>query len=476
MTTGLAPSGLGNGTAYASIPSPQWSGFTIPLPWGHLEIHAYALCILLGIVVALWLTQVRWSKRGAPAGSLWDIAIWAIPFGIIGGRLYHVFTSPDAYFGPNYSGGGDLWLIPQVWRGGLGIWGAVALGLVGAWIGCRKAGVKLPALMDAAAPGILLAQGIGRWGNYFNQELFGAPTTLPWGLQIDPRNPNFPPGMAADTLFHPTFLYESIWDIVFAVVLILLDRRFRFRRGMLFWLYAMVYTLGRVWIEALRIDDAQHFEILGMSLRLNVVTSVVVFVFALIVFVILALVARRGSANSVYLSGREPQLDSELEGGSVAQLNDATETTPEAADRESSADSTQGSDKAKTRRKKTPKRASAVGASEQTIESAPKSSTASSESEGASAERGQSTGVDTERAGAHEHKPVGSAAVSAEAEEAENASAAGNFLLPGSESADSQNVDTASHNVESEPVGGSVAATHSEGPEDTTSKGTPKNG
>ena len=197
----------------ASIPSPSWSGFDIPLPWGALRIHAYALCILAGIIAGLWLTSVRWARRGAPEGSVWDIAIWAIPFGIIGGRLYHVFSSPDAYFGPGFDGTGDLSLIPQIQRGGLGIWGAVVLGAVGAWIGCRRAGVKLSAFMDAAAPGLLLAQAIGRWGNYFNQELFGGPTTLPWGLQIDPNSPNFPAGMPADTLFHPTFLYESLWNL-----------------------------------------------------------------------------------------------------------------------------------------------------------------------------------------------------------------------------------------------------------------------
>ncbi|OFI38260.1 prolipoprotein diacylglyceryl transferase [Arthrobacter sp. SW1] len=287
-------------TAPLSIPSPGWSGFDIPLPWGTLRIHAYALCILLGIVVGLWLTSVRWKRRGAPEGSLWDIAIWAIPFGIIGGRLYHVFSSPDAYFGPGFDGTGDLSLIPQVWRGGLGIWGAVVLGAFGAWIGCRRLGLKLTAFLDAAAPGLLLAQAIGRWGNWFNQELFGAPTTLPWGLQIDPANPNFPAGLPADTLFHPTFLYESLWNLAGVGILLLLDRRFRFRRGRLFWLYAMYYTLGRVWIEALRIDDAEQIAFFGISTRLNVWTSIFVFFGALIVFLLLGIRAKSASA-SVYL-------------------------------------------------------------------------------------------------------------------------------------------------------------------------------
>ena len=259
----------------ASIPSPSWSGFDIPLPWGSLRIHAYALCILAGIIAGLWLTSVRWARRGAPEGSVWDIAIWAIPFGIIGGRLYHVFSSPDAYFGPGFDGTGDLSLIPQIQRGGLGIWGAVVLGAVGAWIGCRRAGVKLSAFMDAAAPGLLLAQAIGRWGNYFNQELFGGPTTLPWGLQIDPNNPNFPAGMPADTLFHPTFLYESLWNLAGVLILLALDRKFSFRRGRLFCLYAMYYTLGRVWIEAMRIDDAEQISLFGITTRLNVWTSII---------------------------------------------------------------------------------------------------------------------------------------------------------------------------------------------------------
>ncbi|WP_160666296.1 prolipoprotein diacylglyceryl transferase [Pseudarthrobacter sp. ATCC 49987] len=289
----------------ASIPSPDWSGFDIPLPWGSLRIHAYALCILLGIIVGLWLTSVRWAKRGAPEGSVWDIAIWAIPFGIIGGRLYHVVSSPDAYFGPGFDGTGDLSLIPQLQRGGLGIWGAVLLGAVGAWIGCRKAGVKLSAFMDAAAPGLLLAQAIGRWGNYFNQELFGGPTTLPWGLQIDADNPNFPPGMAADTLFHPTFLYESLWNLAGVGILLLLDRKFRFRRGRLFCLYAVYYTLGRVWIEAMRIDDAEQINLFGITTRLNVWTSIFVLLGALAAFIILGL-RRRTEPDTVYLPGREP--------------------------------------------------------------------------------------------------------------------------------------------------------------------------
>lgn len=241
-------------------------------------------------------------------GSVWDIVIWAIPFGIIGGRLYHVVSSPDAYFGPGFDGTGDLWLIPQIQRGGLGIWGAVVLGVVGAWIGCRKSGVKLTAFLDAAAPGLLLAQAVGRWGNYFNQELFGGPTTLPWGLQVDADNANFPAGLPADTLFHPTFLYESLWNIAGVLILLALDRRFHFRRGRLFWAYAMYYTLGRVWIEAMRIDDAEQINLFGITARLNVWTSILVFVVALVVFILLGMKGKP-DPDSVYLDGREPAVE-----------------------------------------------------------------------------------------------------------------------------------------------------------------------
>ena len=314
----------------ASIPSPDWSGFDIPLPWGSLRIHAYALCILAGIIAGLWLTSVRWARRGAPEGSVWDIAIWAIPFGIIGGRLYHVVSSPDAYFGPGFDGTGDLSLIPQIQRGGLGIWGAVVLGAVGAWIGCRRAGVKLSAFVDAAAPGLLLAQAIGRWGNYFNQELFGGPTTLPWGLQIDADNPNFPAGMPADTLFHPTFLYESVWNLVGVALLLLLDRKFSFRRARLFWLYAIYYTLGRVWIEAMRIDDAEQINLFGITTRLNVWTSIFVLLAALVAFIVLGL-RKRDVPDTPYLPGREPEPAADAE--DTAATTDAPAEDDDAGDK-----------------------------------------------------------------------------------------------------------------------------------------------
>jgi len=288
----------------ASIPSPppEWSKITL----GPLTIHAYALCILAGIAAALWLTNRRWKAKGGPEGVVWDIVIWAIPFGIVGGRLYHIFSSPDAYFGPGFDGTGDLTLAWQIWRGGLGIWGAVALGAVGAWIGCRRAGVRLSAFADAVAPGVLLAQAIGRWGNWFNQELFGAPTTLPWGLQIDATSPNFPASVAAGTLFHPTFLYECLWNLFGVALLLLIDRRFRLRHGAMLWAYVAYYTIGRVWIEALRIDDAEWITIMGATQRLNVWTSILLIIVSLAALVFCLVRYRGRGLEEIYLPGRRP--------------------------------------------------------------------------------------------------------------------------------------------------------------------------
>lgn len=325
----------------AAIPAPTWSGFEL----GPLKIHAYALCILVGIIAAIWLTDVRWKKRGGPAGSIWDIAIWAIPFGIIGGRLYHVFSSPDAYFGPGYNGTGNLALIPQIWLGGLGIWGAVVLGVVGAWIGCRRAGVRISAFIDAAAPGILLAQAIGRWGNYFNQELFGGPTTLPWGLHVDPQF--VPVGFAADTLFHPTFLYECIWDLLGVVALLLIDRKFRLTRGRLFLVYVMIYTAGRFWIELLRIDDAEHITFFGITTRLNVWTALFVFLAALIAFLCITFFGKTRTGATVFLPGHEPVFEVEAGGSEVTDVdskNDAVASSAgntEVSDAPASADKTE---------------------------------------------------------------------------------------------------------------------------------------
>ncbi len=251
-----------------SIPSP-------PLDWevlfqvGGFKVHAYALAILVGIFVALWVTRRRWVARGGEVEAMEEIAVWAIPFGIVGGRIYHVVSTPGPYFGHD----GHPLDAFKIWDGGLGIWGAVAFGVLGAFFGARRANVSLSAFLDAVAPGVLIAQAIGRIGNYFNQELFGAPTTMPWGLQIDAASPTFPNAYAPGTLFQPTFLYELLWNLAGAALLIYLDRRFKFRFGRMFWLYVMVYTSGRLWIEMLRIDTAVHVY----GVRINVWVAIVVF-------------------------------------------------------------------------------------------------------------------------------------------------------------------------------------------------------
>ena len=273
------------------IPSPDWHMFSV----GPLTIHAYALCILAGIAAALWLTTRRWAARGRDPEIVWDVVMWAVPAGIVGARAYHVLiTDPVGYFGP----GADPVDALKIWEGGLGIMGAVAFGAVAAWWVCRRHGVPLAAFADAAAPGLLLAQAIGRWGNWFNQELFGRPTTLPWGLEIDPSNANFPAGLPADTLFHPTFLYESLWNLAGVVLLLALDRRYRLDGGRLFALYLVHYGIGRMLIELfLRIDTA----LMVLGLRVHVWTSLGVVLLGAVLFVLLSLRRRaRGGAPETF--------------------------------------------------------------------------------------------------------------------------------------------------------------------------------
>lgn len=252
----------------ASIPSPSQGVWNL----GPIPIRAYALCIVLGVIVAVWIGERRWRARGGAPGTITDLAVWAVPFGLVGGRLYHVITDWQIYFGSEAPKRPIDALF--IWEGGLGIWGAIALGALGVWIACRRRGISFTAVADTLAPGVAVAQAIGRWGNYFNQELFGGPTDLPWGLEIDPGRPGTVPGA---TTYHPTFLYESLWDLALAGVLILAARRFSLRHGRVFALYVAGYTLGRFWIEGLRVDPAHHI----LGLRLNQWTSIVIFLCAL---------------------------------------------------------------------------------------------------------------------------------------------------------------------------------------------------
>ncbi|MDQ3578391.1 MAG: prolipoprotein diacylglyceryl transferase, partial [Actinomycetota bacterium] len=235
----------------ASIPSPDRGVWILDLGFLSVPLRAYALCIVVGIIVAIWWGERRLIARGGQSGMVVDIAVFAVPFGLVGGRLYHVATDYDKYFG---AGKNPLDAL-KIWEGGLGIWGAIALGAVGAWIGCRRRGVPLPVFADAVAPGIVVAQAIGRMGNYFNQELYGGPTELPWGLEIYQR---YAPSGAEDMLngvaldhtlvlghlVHPTFLYELVWNLLVAVLVVVLDRKLRLGHGRAFAVYVAGYTLG----------------------------------------------------------------------------------------------------------------------------------------------------------------------------------------------------------------------------------------
>lgn len=247
----------------AFIPSPAQGVWML----GPVPIRAYALCIIIGILVAVRWGSSRWVARGGSREQIWDLAMWAVPAGIIGGRIYHVLSDPELYWGER---GRGLLATLRIWDGGLGIWGAIALGfVVSAWYAGRR-GWSVSALADALAPGIVVAQAIGRFGNWFNQELFGAPTTLPWGLEIDPAHR--PAGYSEFATFHPTFLYEAGWNLLVAVLLVKLERRLRLANGQVFALYVLLYCVGRAGVEMLRIDTANHV----LGLRLNVFTAALV--------------------------------------------------------------------------------------------------------------------------------------------------------------------------------------------------------
>jgi prolipoprotein diacylglyceryl transferase len=300
-----------------SIPSPSEGVWHL----GPLPIRAYALCIIAGVIAAVWLGEKRWVARGGRSGEIGDVAIWAVPFGLVGARLYHVATDHDLYFGPGKHAVDALY----IWHGGLGIWGAVAGGILGAVFATRRRGIRMLPLMDTIGPTLLLAQAIGRFGNYFNQELYGKPTTLPWGLEISPSHypagHTFPPG----TLFHPTFLYEAVWNLVGLAILLYVERRYKLGFGRVFALYVMIYTAGRGWIESLRIDDIELNNVLG--LRWGVWMSIILFALALAYFV-WATLRHHGREESPYVDGRGPGLDEP--GDEPTVVADDTDETVEA--------------------------------------------------------------------------------------------------------------------------------------------------
>ena len=255
----------------AYIPSPSQGVVHL----GPIPLRGYAFCIIIGVFVAVWLANKRWIARGGKPGTIADITVWAVPFGLVGGRLYHVITDYELYF----TGGNDWVNAFKIWEGGLGIWGAIALGAVGAWIGCRRRGIALPVYADAIAPGVVLAQAIGRWGNWFNQELYGNPTHLPWGLKITSSAGDRIPG-----IYQPTFLYECLWCIGVALLVLWADRRYKLGHGRAFALYVAAYCVGRFWIEHMRSDFAHHI----LGLRLNDWTALIVFVGAVAYMVLSA--------------------------------------------------------------------------------------------------------------------------------------------------------------------------------------------
>jgi prolipoprotein diacylglyceryl transferase len=277
-----------------SIPSPDVSYIEL----GPLRIHFYALFILTGIILALLLTESRLKTRGVEAGVALDVSFWAIPFGILGGRFFHVITHPNDYF---YQGA-DLLAPFRIWEGGLAIYGALLFGALGAYIGARKSGIKFTSYLDAVAPGILLAQAIGRWGNYFNNELFGLPTDLPWGLEISSSNPAYPAGLPDGVLFHPTFLYESIWSLIGVALLLAADKKFNLRWGRMIGLYFIYYSIGRVWVEAIRIDPSEII----LGLRINIWSAILGIVVGLAIM-ILSYRRHTGLEVTAYLEGREPK-------------------------------------------------------------------------------------------------------------------------------------------------------------------------
>lgn len=279
-----------------SIPSPTLSYIDIPLFGFPLRVHFYALFILLGIFVAVIWTSRRLTKRGAEPGVVLDFVLWSVPLGIVGARIYHVLTHPNDYF---YDGA-DPWEVVRIWNGGNAIFGALLGGALGVWIASRQTGVKFLSFADALIPGLLAAQAIGRLGNYVNQELFGLPTDLPWGLEIARPNPAIPVGLPPDVLFHPTFLYEIIWNTLGIVVILWAERRWQLQWGKVFALYLIWYGAGRSFLESIRIDPSEMFG----GIRTNIWAAWFAGLFG-VVFYLVQSRRHPGREASVYRQGRE---------------------------------------------------------------------------------------------------------------------------------------------------------------------------
>lgn len=310
----------------AYIPSPTISQFSI----GPVTIHIYALCILMGIVLAVWITTTRWKKLGGNFDQVLDITLVSVPAGIIGARLYHIITTPERFFGPD----GDWAEMFRIWNGGLGIWGGVLFGALAAWAWCRHKRYPMALLADAIAPGLLVAQAVGRLGNWFNQELYGAPTTLPWGLKLNMEGTAIGHSeqcydgatCPSGTLFHPTFLYEMIWNLIGAAIIVYIGSKAmkKLKAGSLFAVYIMWYTLGRTWIESLRIDYAHEF----LGVRINVWVSMAVFVLGAVSFIVVQQMGKDTDLLAEKLR-TVTEIEQRLENGESEDSSDSVVSFPE---------------------------------------------------------------------------------------------------------------------------------------------------
>ncbi len=277
---------------YLSIPSPEIQYFDI----GPFRIHIYAICIIAGISVAAIVSANRLAKRGGEKGAALDFTVWAVAFGIVGARVFHVLTHWSDYFGADR----DPLAVFAIWNGGIAIFGALIGGALGVFFASRLTGIRFLSFADALVPGLLLAQALGRLGNYFNHELFGEPTTLPWGLEIAPNNPAYPIGLPYGTLFHPTFLYEMLWNFLGVVVLLIVEKKLRPRWGKFFAMYLVWYGIGRLIIEGMRVDPS---FIVFLGLRTNQVMAIISILLGVIIYFVQS---RRhtGIELDVYLLGR----------------------------------------------------------------------------------------------------------------------------------------------------------------------------
>lgn len=275
-------------TVATGIPSPSQGVWWL----GPIPLRAYGIIIVTGMIIAVLISRKRYAARGGDGEMLFDLAMWMLPLSIIGARIYHVLANAHYYF----ASAERMWEIPRIWEGGIAIWGGILAGALVVVVFMRRHGQRIGPMADAIAPTILLAQALGRWGNYFNQELFGSPTTLPWGLRID--DAHLPPGYAPGTLFHPTFLYESLWNLAAFFVIIWLDKRHSFKGGQVMCLYLMAYGPIRVLMETLRLDPAYEF----LGIRQNAWMSIIAVIFAVIMFIYLG---RNGQPTTLTAPERE---------------------------------------------------------------------------------------------------------------------------------------------------------------------------